>query len=553
MSNEDKKISQLPQATTLQGSELLLYGGAANGSVSAATLKAYAREGLATQEQLDTKLDKEVWDDEHEQFGNPGYYLINGTYGDSQSYGNSGFIVINRAYDIHYITNSGGNVSSVVFFDSNKQFLSAIQGTSNVAQTIPSSEIPDAACFFVVSSYKQTGISYSNGPTQESREGAVSDAITASKLALFVDMWNTACDSSGKYDPVNAPDAQHPFYLNKLWLTYEEALLVMDAGRVSTDNYTNLYRGKKIRTTLKPNLSNNTIIADNTWTGSTVESVDASLVCAGDEPFRACSNLVRITNIYSPNRPDRNTSQTFVGCTKLQSIDYIVRVLPHSFSLKDSPLLDLPTFRRIVTAYADTSAITITVHPDVYAKLTHSEGVESYLPANIASLVAKGSPNTSINLGAIEIIRENRDTFWTVTLDSTITLNAGNKLTLSMDVEGLAENETYDFTVSLNTNPTISLSGAISLHNGRCTATFTAPKTASFNKITVDDSIRNGLDMSITTPIRISNVKLSQGEYAELPYTEPLSSIEDDAIREQAEWANLIYLAAAKNITFATT
>lgn len=226
MSNEDKKISQLPQATTLQGSELLLYGGAANGSVSAATLKAYAREGLATQEQLDTKLDKEVWDEEHEQFGNPGYYRINGAYGDSKDYGNSGFIVINHGYDIHYITNSGGNVSSVAFFDSNKQFLSAIQGTPGVAQTIPSSEIPEDACFFVVSSYIQAGISYSNGPTQEAREGAVSDAITASKLALFVDMWNTACGTSGKYHPVNAPDAQHPFYLNTLWLTYEEAIRI---------------------------------------------------------------------------------------------------------------------------------------------------------------------------------------------------------------------------------------------------------------------------------------------------------------------------------------
>lgn len=46
MSNEDRKISQIPQVTSLTGSELFLFGGASNGAVSAATLKSYTTEGL---------------------------------------------------------------------------------------------------------------------------------------------------------------------------------------------------------------------------------------------------------------------------------------------------------------------------------------------------------------------------------------------------------------------------------------------------------------------------------------------------------------------------
>ena len=43
------------------------------------------------------------------------------------------------------------------------------------------------------------------------------------KMDLFVDMWNQAWGQYGRYDPVNAPDAEHPFMGNDIWMTYEEA------------------------------------------------------------------------------------------------------------------------------------------------------------------------------------------------------------------------------------------------------------------------------------------------------------------------------------------
>lgn len=44
------------------------------------------------------------------------------------------------------------------------------------------------------------------------------------KKDLFIDMWDKACGIWGKYDYENAPDKNAPFYLNELWLTYDEAI-----------------------------------------------------------------------------------------------------------------------------------------------------------------------------------------------------------------------------------------------------------------------------------------------------------------------------------------
>ena len=57
----------------------------------------------------------------------------------------------------------------------------------------------------------------------------------------------------------------------------------------------------------------------------------------------------------------------FYECFNLENICLIVK---ESLYLAYSPKLSLDSFRHIVTYAVNTSAITITVHPDVYAKLT---------------------------------------------------------------------------------------------------------------------------------------------------------------------------------------
>lgn len=48
-------------------------------------------------------------------------------------------------------------------------------------------------------------------------------------MALFVNLWNAAWTTEGKYDPQNAPDSQHPFMGNGLWFTFAEALHIYDS------------------------------------------------------------------------------------------------------------------------------------------------------------------------------------------------------------------------------------------------------------------------------------------------------------------------------------
>ena len=57
----------------------------------------------------------------------------------------------------------------------------------------------------------------------------LTEKIDEAKLALFVNLWNAAWTTEGKYDPQNAPDSQHPFMGNGLWFTFAEALRIYDS------------------------------------------------------------------------------------------------------------------------------------------------------------------------------------------------------------------------------------------------------------------------------------------------------------------------------------
>lgn len=84
--------------------------------------------------------------------------------------------------------------------------------------------------------------------------------------------------------------------------------------------------------------------------------------------------------MYSVNSNSTNGNiNLYAGCVALESIEGFARTFPYSFSLADSPLLDLATFQLIVKQKFDSdkaTAQTITVHPDVYAKLTDESNTE---------------------------------------------------------------------------------------------------------------------------------------------------------------------------------
>ena len=202
----------------------------------------------------------------------------------------------------------------------------------------------------------------------------LTEKIDEAKLALFIDQWNAACGSYGKYDPANAPDAQHPFYLNTLWLTYEEAINSLIFIENTPGQYC-FYNKNKIRTNISgANASS--------WVGNPM-----------DYAFFQCSKL-EVANIIGFSDNISSARRMFSRCVKLRKVigeinflqgqidtyefahdcvaleDIQITKLRFDLNLADCPLLSLASLQFMVANAANTTPITITVHPDVYAKLT---------------------------------------------------------------------------------------------------------------------------------------------------------------------------------------
>lgn len=191
------------------------------------------------------------------------------------------------------------------------------------------------------------------------------------KKDLFIDMWDSAWGRHGKYDPENAPDTTHAFRAYGLWLTYGEAVAVMSLPVMNLSNLNRLYHNVRTARTHRPPLLYMDVTAGNgTFNGSSFEVIEARGISCGEYMFNDCTAL-RHVGIYSPNNSTTvQNLNTWKGCLKLEDINFSV-IYRKSFSLKDSPLLSLATMQQIVSKAAATGeAFTITVHPDVYAKLT---------------------------------------------------------------------------------------------------------------------------------------------------------------------------------------
>ena len=213
--------------------------------------------------------------------------------------------------------------------------------------------------------------------------GFAQDIGRASKQC-FIDLFNTAAGPCGKYDPDNAPDADHPFLCNELWLTYEEAMIVYEY-RVTThhDFYERCYdpgfasRTKLLRTVLSPIYTQYGETLDLTrfvCSCTNVEILNISTNTAQrfnigpcDDAFKDCSSLreVHPSLIFTKLSSYGQNAIPFRGCSSLEHLFAEFRVDAY---LQDCPKLSLASVEYI--ASHSSAGVTVTVHPDVYAKLT---------------------------------------------------------------------------------------------------------------------------------------------------------------------------------------
>lgn len=183
------------------------------------------------------------------------------------------------------------------------------------------------------------------------------------KLALFVDMWNQACVNYGKYDPVNAPDAEHPYLLNDLWLTYEESLAItLQYQSWGTNPVDYLWTGVKTNIPVR-NSSSRTY--NNSYNGLTVVNLQYIYPVL----MYAClcgSELKRILNLNAAYMTGLH-----LGCFNAPNLEVLqISNLKISLDLSKCPLINLASWQGMVNNAANTEGITVTVHGDVYAKLT---------------------------------------------------------------------------------------------------------------------------------------------------------------------------------------
>ena len=215
------------------------------------------------------------------------------------------------------------------------------------------------------------------------------------KRQLFIDLFNRLCDYNtypkgdrlykeylvfGKYDPENAPDALHPFYLNKLWLTYEEAIDVVNAHNITDSTTEYLCRAR----TLLPKR------------GYTTQSLYRYGSCIMGLESLYIANYYIINNLADPEVYQQNVSSTrelgqyshklrmilgkiritadamsthFYSCNFPALEIFWVGGVFNSFTM-NAPKLRVECWRYMIDNAANTTAITITVPSSIYAKLT---------------------------------------------------------------------------------------------------------------------------------------------------------------------------------------
>lgn len=153
-------------------------------------------------------------------------------------------------------------------------------------------------------------------------------------------------------------------------LSYEDMAVILEAGRLTYSNCESFYaNNNKLRTNLAPVYGwNPTSLPHTAWACPALEVFNALRCTLGAASFSGCVNLHTIVNPL--NVDSALNSNCFLRCAKLKSLQLKLLAKAVSFSLADSPLVDLASFQYMVTNAVNTAAITVTVHPDVYAMLT---------------------------------------------------------------------------------------------------------------------------------------------------------------------------------------
>ena len=198
-------------------------------------------------------------------------------------------------------------------------------------------------------------------------EGDTLSLTPSARLRPFVEL----CRAAG----VAYNESTGFFELNGLKdITEVQMRAIYAAGAMTNSDVVSRYAATGIRTHLPAQIRwGVTESAAYTFRKSSVEVVSVTLLVPGSACFKDCARLKSAT-VYSPCSPNGNGYDAWAGCASLESLT-VTTVYARNVFLGDSPLISLASLRGLADkTQAGAAAITITVHPDVYAKITDPEG-----------------------------------------------------------------------------------------------------------------------------------------------------------------------------------
>lgn len=206
----------------------------------------------------------------------------------------------------------------------------------------------------------------------------------SAKMRLFIDQWDAAWKVSGtvygKYDPENAPDAEHSFMGNEIWMTYEEAILVMEYS----SGFSAFQRISLVNIPIKTLLPIPLDCYDTYVDIMSMRELRAiRFICVNKDNVQVtsqqpwfiskCPNLTKIEGTFNISNMDGSSCFRFLrGSVNIK--EFRASGLNKHLNLQTNSKLSLATMQYLVdnasTAITAEKPVVVTVHADVFAKLT---------------------------------------------------------------------------------------------------------------------------------------------------------------------------------------
>lgn len=347
---------------------------------------------LKAELQIDSKLDKDIYETANKQFNQSGYFhFTTHVITTAQNFSNTGYIPLNHNAPIVVKGSGTEHVSAVAFFDYNYGFISNVRYSklsTTVIDTIPVEEFPAQAAFFMCSSSLVSNPTFTNGTNQEARENAVSNLVHEAKKALFIDEWNQMCGNGNgpignNFEKIGGYNSETGYFeLNGITdIDYYEALRIYQYAleypnptRIDNINIrTNLIKQSILSwNDLHPNIDSLFRSPKLLTCRVSTDKYGGCLATSAKMAFNACPVLHTVYGIvdlyYIADKGVLNPCNAAVENTALKNIKF--SRLRQDFKLTQAPNLSLESMQYLINNAANTTPITIEVHPSMYAKLT---------------------------------------------------------------------------------------------------------------------------------------------------------------------------------------